>query len=419
MKFEPCDRCGKMVDTESPSIPSHDCETDEDRFDELMRRIDELESRVSEIEDGAADKRIGEEGVLLCGRMYGHPLVCTLPSDHPGDCRQRTAKVEPDAATVTFVLASLDAELARLQQKHGEPEFADGDGHNVALEKVRYFITKALSEARARNAEPERGQEGYGMTAEGKLAQQRLVQTVACPTCKARVGQHCVPMPGAGIQSVEYHFERMDLACPRSEPGRGPRREVGPLPPTALWVDHEHRCDSVSPDGDHACTIGRSHAGAHVEIDPVFGSPHAAWPACDPRPEAFPPAAPCPAGCGGGLFFKCVRCGVDMSSLDARNRPETARPKDLLDRADAWKTERHPRTERIWTGEIADLLAEIRAETIEACAQALETRAAEKRQNAKPPMWREARSEIHAKACALEAAAKDLRGMPEKGADET
>ena len=69
----------------------------------------------------------------------------------------RSAKAVPDATTVAFVLESIDAELARLQQKHGEPEFADGDGHNIALEKVRHFIAKALSEARARNAEPVQG----------------------------------------------------------------------------------------------------------------------------------------------------------------------------------------------------------------------------------------------------------------------
>ena len=66
-------------------------------------------------------------------------------------------KAVPDAATVAFVLESIDAELAHLQQKHGEPEFADGDGHNIALEKIRHFIAKALSEARARNAEPVQG----------------------------------------------------------------------------------------------------------------------------------------------------------------------------------------------------------------------------------------------------------------------
>lgn len=133
MKFEPCDRCGQMVDTESPSVPSHDCETDEDRFDVLMRRIDELESRVSEIEDGAADKRIGEEGVLLCGRMYGHPPVCTLPSDHPGDCRQRTAKGDPEDALDARV-AQLD-EVCKWLENEGCPDIAGKlyDQRNVFL----------------------------------------------------------------------------------------------------------------------------------------------------------------------------------------------------------------------------------------------------------------------------------------------
>ena len=52
----------------------------------------------------------------------------------------------------------------------------------------------------------------------------------------------------------------------------------GPLPPTSLWVDIERQCRDVSPDRKHECTIERGHAGAHIAIDPIFGSPMAVWP---------------------------------------------------------------------------------------------------------------------------------------------
>lgn len=87
--------------------------------------------------------------------------------------------------------------------------------------------------------------------------------------------------------------------------------------------------------------------------------------ACEPRVETAQQCSRCDASSPDGQLL-CPGCAEQIM---ARLGPEVARPKDLLERADAWKTERSPRTERIWTGEIADLLAEVRAETIEACVR--------------------------------------------------
>ncbi len=46
----------------------------------------------------------------------------------------------------------------------------------------------------------------------------------------------------------------------------------------ALWVDHALQCGDSCPDDRHSCTIEREHPGAHVAIDPMFGSVLAAWP---------------------------------------------------------------------------------------------------------------------------------------------
>jgi predicted nuclease with TOPRIM domain len=53
-KFEPCSRCGKLRDTESPSDPDHDCETPDDRISELELEIEQLRERVERLEAEAS-----------------------------------------------------------------------------------------------------------------------------------------------------------------------------------------------------------------------------------------------------------------------------------------------------------------------------------------------------------------------------
>lgn len=49
-----------------------------------------------------------------------------------------------------------------------------------------------------------------------------------------------------------------------------------------LWVRHDRQCSDTDPEGVHACTVERGHAGAHVAIDPVFSSVLGAWPNLGP-----------------------------------------------------------------------------------------------------------------------------------------
>lgn len=59
---------------------------------------------------------------------------------------------------------------------------------------------------------------------------------------------------------------------------------AGPSPVTVardsgeLWVPHDRQCDSLSPDKRQSCTVEQGHVGAHVAIDPMFGSVLDAWP---------------------------------------------------------------------------------------------------------------------------------------------
>ena len=57
-----------------------------------------------------------------------------------------------------------------------------------------------------------------------------------------------------------------------------------------LWVDHAKQCGHSDPDNRHLCTIERGHVGAHVTVDPMFGSAIAAWPCTnDARPDPTTP----------------------------------------------------------------------------------------------------------------------------------
>lgn len=103
----------------------------------------------------------------------------------------------PDAATVLYVLQQIDAHLTGLQLHHGYPEFLDSDGWQVALERVRHFIAKALDEAQQRcsaNPEPRPAivdkimrttgateAEAYEAAAEGKRIAQAMIAATGTP----------------------------------------------------------------------------------------------------------------------------------------------------------------------------------------------------------------------------------------------
>lgn len=86
-----------------------------------------------------------------------------------------------------------------------------------------------------------------------------------------RTGNRALEGPVARVRAT------VAAVSPSARQERSYRSQVGPLPPTPLWVDHVHQCGLDSPDRKHSCTIGVGHVGAHVAIDPVFGSPLAAW----------------------------------------------------------------------------------------------------------------------------------------------
>ena len=161
------------------------------------------------------------------------------------------------------------------------------------------------------------------MTTPQKMARDAVIGRGGCAAIDREQNRICIqPKDHAG-----QCFEDAPFGFPRS--AKAGRQEIGSLPPTDLWVDHERQCSDVSPDGDHSCTIERGHVGAHVEIDPVFGNPRA-WP---PRSETVV-LRPGPGALEAVLarrgvvstpeILESMRDAYDIGKLQARDEHEAA-----------------------------------------------------------------------------------------------